>query len=111
MMRLNLAAAALATLLAAAVPATSAFAHAGHDHTEAAPQSAEGQGVVRAVNVQQGTVTIQHEAIAALHWPAMTMTFPVQSATLLNGIAVGAHVHFVLVNHEGHPMVSEIHTL
>ncbi|MBS0384964.1 MAG: copper-binding protein [Proteobacteria bacterium] len=107
---LHLVVAALAAALAAA-PAAPALAHAGHDQAEAAPQSAEGQGVVRAVNAQQGTITIQHEAIAALRWPAMTMTFPVQSASLLNGIAEGAHVRFVLVNHEGHRMVSGIQAL
>ena len=101
-------AALVAGLLIGLAPAAPAFAHPGHDHA-AAPQSAEAQGVVRAVNAQAGTVTIAHGPIAALNWPAMTMAFPVQSPALLNGVAVGAQVHFTLVNHEGHPMVSELH--
>ncbi len=106
-MRMKLIAAALAVFAVSAVPAAPAFAHPGHDH--AAPQSAEGEGVVRAINAQARTITVAHGPIAALNWPAMTMAFPVQSATLLNGVAVGARVHFVLINHEGHPMISELH--
>jgi len=109
-MRKRLIAVGLTGLLAGLAPAAPAFAHAGHDH-QAAPQSAEGEGVVRAINAQAGTVTVAHGPIAALGWPAMTMAFPVQSAALLNGLSVGAQVHFTLVNHEGHPMVSEIHVL
>ena len=106
-MKMKLLAAALAVFALSAVPAAPAFAHAGHDH--GAPQSAEGEGVVRAINAQAGTVTVAHGPIAALNWPAMTMAFPVQSPALLNGVSVGSRVHFVLVNHEGHPMISELH--
>ena len=106
-MKMKLIAAALAVLAISAVPAAPAFAHPGEDH--AAAQSAEGEGVVRAIDAQAGTVTVAHGPIAALNWPAMTMAFPVQSRDMLTGVAVGARVHFVLVNHEGHPMISEIH--
>lgn len=101
---------ALAALLGAGAMVSPALAHQGETHA-AVPQSAEGEGVVTAVNASAGTVTINHGPIAALRWPAMTMAFPVQSANLLTGISVGARVHFTLVNHEGHPMVSEIHVL
>jgi Cu/Ag efflux protein CusF len=99
----------MAALLGGATIASPAFAHAGHDH--AVPQTAEGDGVVTAVNATASTITVRHGPIAALRWPAMTMTFPVQSANMLTGVAVGARVHFTLVNHEGHPMVSELHVL
>ena len=101
---------ALAALLGAGAIVSPAFAHQGETHA-AVPQSAEGEGVVTAINATAGTVTINHGPIATLRWPAMTMAFPVQSASLLTGITVGARVHFTLVNHEGHPMVSEIHAL
>lgn len=110
-MKKRLIAAALAGALASVVPATSALAHPGHDHAATAPQSAEGEGVVRSINTQANTITVDHGPIDALHWPAMTMAFPVQSPAMLTSVAVGAHVHFVLVNHEGHPMMSEIHVL
>lgn len=110
-MKSRLIVSALAAVLASSVFAVSpALAHPGEDHAPA-PQSAEGEGVVRGVNVRESTVTLAHDPIAALNWPAMTMTFRVQSADLLNGVAVGSRVHFVLVNNNGTPMVSEIHVL
>lgn len=95
--------------LGAIAPAPLALAQEDHDH--AAPQSAEGEGVVRRIDAQAGTITVAHEPIAALNWPSMVMAFPVQSRDMLTSVTVGAHVHFTLVNHEGHPMMSEIHVL
>lgn len=109
-MKARFIAAALATALASGVVAAPAFAHQGETHA-AVPQTAEGEGVVTAVNATAGTVTVRHGPIAALRWPAMTMAFPVQSASMLTGVTVGARVHFVLMNHEGHPMISEIRVL
>jgi len=109
-MKAKLIAGALAAALASGIMAAPAFAHQGETHA-AVPQSAEGEGVVTAVNAAGRTLTINHGPIAALRWPAMTMTFPVQSASMLTGVTVGARVHFVLVNHEGHPMISGIHVL
>lgn len=99
-----------AAVLGGATIATPALAHQGHNHAEV-PQTAEGQGVVRAVNAQQGTVTLAHEPIPALGWPAMTMAFRVRSAELLNGVGVGSRVHFVLANENGRPVLTEIHVL
>ena len=101
---------AAALLAGAAIPAT-AFAHQGHNHQAEAPQTAEGTGVVRAINAQEGTVTLAHEPIPALGWPAMTMAFRAQSAGLLSGVSVGQRVHFVLANDNGRPVLTEIHVL
>jgi Cu(I)/Ag(I) efflux system protein CusF len=91
--------------------AAPALAHRGHDHQAEVPQTAAGQGVVRAVNTQAGTVTLAHEPIPALGWPAMTMAFRVRSADLLNGVSVGARVHFVLANNDGRPILTELQVL
>ncbi|KAF0183400.1 MAG: copper-binding protein [Hyphomonadaceae bacterium] len=109
-MKAKLIAGALAAALASGIMAAPAFAHRGETHA-AVPQTAEGDGVVAAVNATAGTITVRHGPIAALRWPAMTMTFPVRSASMLTGVAVGARVHFTLMNHEGRPMVSELHVL
>ena len=101
---------AIALAAAASTAAAPALAHNGENHA-AAPQSAEGQGVIKAVNAKAGTVTIQHGPIAALKWPAMTMTFRVTTPAVLNGVTVGKKVHFVLVNEHGKPAVSAIHPL
>lgn len=57
---------------------------------------AEGVGVVKALDAKQGTITLQHQAIESIHWPAMTMTFKVVKPELLQGVKVGEQVHFGL---------------
>jgi Cu/Ag efflux protein CusF len=93
--------------LAAAAPA---MAHQGHNHAPAAevPQSADGVGVVRAIDTRNNRITIAHEPMPALGWPSMTMAFPLHSVDLLTGVAVGNRVNFTLVNHNGQPMVSAL---
>lgn len=98
-------AAVAAVLSAAAAPA--AFAHQGHQ--AAAPQSAEGEGVVKGIDPKGASVTLAHGPIAALKWPAMTMTFRTASPALVKGLSVGQSVHFVLKNDNGKPVVSDIH--
>lgn len=100
---------ALAVALSLGVGAP-ALAHQGHNHAAQAqvPQSAEGVGVVRAIDARNNRITIAHEPMPALGWPAMTMAFPLHSADLLTGVAVGNRVNFTLVNHEGQPMVSAL---
>jgi Cu/Ag efflux protein CusF len=61
-----------------------------------ANQTAQGTGVVEAVNTSKGTVTINHQAIASIHWPAMTMTFKANPPSLLKNIKVGEKVNFTL---------------
>jgi Cu(I)/Ag(I) efflux system protein CusF len=43
-------------------------------------------------------VTIAHQSIKALGWPAMTMAFKVASPALLDKVAVGRKVQFTLVS-------------
>lgn len=90
--------------------AAPALAHQGHNHAAQAevPQSAEGVGVVRAIDARNNRITIAHEPIRALGWPSMTMAFELHSSELLNGVAVGNRVNFTLVNHNGQPMVSAL---
>lgn len=97
----------LALASAAALPAA---AHPGHDET-AVVQTAQAQGIVRAVDARAGTITIQHGAIAALNWPAMTMNFRVASADVLRGVTVGSRIHFVLRTERGAQVVTQIHRL
>ena len=91
-------------LLAAISLATPALAQsADHDHDHgadaasaaAAPAGPQGTGVVQAVDAKAGTVTIHHGPIAALKWPAMTMTFKA-TPDVLKGAKKGATVSFTL---------------
>lgn len=62
---------------------------------------AEGEGTVKSLDPKAGTVTIQHGPIAALNWPAMTMTFKASNPALLQGVSVGESVKFQLMQMGG----------
>lgn len=53
-------------------------------------------GAVTAVDASAGTISLDHEAIAAINWPAMSMQFTAENPAILQGIAVGDHVTFEL---------------
>ena len=59
-------------------------------------KSATGRGVISAIDAQGGKITIEHEPIASLEWPAMTMGFAASPA-LIEGAKVGDSVEFDLV--------------
>ena len=50
-------------------------------------------GVIKAIDAKSGTVTLSHEPVRALKWPAMTMPFHI-SPELARGISVGQRVKF-----------------
>ena len=65
--------------------------HAGHS----------GVGVIEAVDAKHGTVTITHEPIKSLGWPAMTMDFIVKDKKTLAKLAKGKKVNFTFVEQHG----------
>ncbi len=56
-----------------------------------------GEGSVDGVDAKAGTVSMTHEAIASLKWPAMTMEFKVANPALLKDLRPGARVSFEFV--------------
>ncbi|OZB68948.1 MAG: copper-binding protein [Lysobacterales bacterium 13-68-4] len=60
------------------------------------PIDAQGVGVVKAIDAAKGTITLQHQAITTIGWPAMTMPFKVASPELLKHVKVGDKVQFTL---------------
>ncbi|EHU2953337.1 TPA: copper-binding protein [Acinetobacter baumannii] len=58
--------------------------------------SAQAIGVITAIDTKENLLTLNHEAIPAIKWPAMTMGFKVADPGLLNGLTVGQHVEFEL---------------
>ncbi len=68
---------------------------AGMQH-DAKPADAQGTGVVKAIDIAKDTITLQHEAITSIGWPAMTMAFKVASPDLLKTVKVGDKVMFTL---------------
>ncbi len=56
----------------------------------------KGQGKVVAVDEKSGEITLAHEPISALNWPAMTMGFKVNNASQLAKLKLGDQVKFEL---------------
>lgn len=55
-----------------------------------------GTGTVTQVDAAAGTITINHGAIDAISWPAMTMQFTAENPAILQGITEGDSVSFEL---------------
>jgi len=53
-------------------------------------------GVVKAIDPTNGKVTLAHEAIKSLNWPAMTMNFAVKDKALFDKLIVGKKVEVEL---------------
>ena len=58
----------------------------------AMPISHETDAVVKGVDAQSGKVTLAHEPVKSLGWPAMTMGFVVKDKALFDKLAVGKKV-------------------
>ena len=67
----------------------------------AAPTSYRGEGVVKAVDAAHAGITLAHEPIPSLKWPAMTMDFKVKDAALLRALKPGQRVVFDLAGESG----------
>jgi Cu(I)/Ag(I) efflux system protein CusF len=65
-------------------------------------------GVVQSVDAGNGSLTIAHEPIAALGWPAMTMSFKVDKPVLLEGVEAGQHIEFTLRGRDMSAIVTSI---
>jgi Cu(I)/Ag(I) efflux system protein CusF len=56
-----------------------------------------GTGVVKSLDTAKGSITLAHEPIKSLNWPAMTMGFKVMDKSLLNNVKPGDKVQFTMV--------------
>ena len=54
-------------------------------------------GILNAVDAVAGTVTISHEPVASLKWPAMKMDFVLANPSLVAGVKPGAAIGFEFV--------------
>lgn len=71
-------------------------------------RTADGAGVIIAVDPAAATITINHEAIRSIGWPAMTMTFKASPAVLREA-AVGDRIQFDLTVRDGAGEVTAIY--
>jgi Cu(I)/Ag(I) efflux system protein CusF len=72
---------------------------AQHSHAQHEVQSAEifSKGIIENVDLENKKVTITHEAIEALSWPAMTMRFTFENENLIQNLKVKDNVEFGFV--------------
>ena len=87
--------------------------HAMGDMKKPAAQSAaaatiKGKGVVVSVNPQTGKITLKHEPIPALEWPAMTMGFKIKDKSQLDKLRKGDKVDFTLEKSGTEYLISDI---
>jgi Cu(I)/Ag(I) efflux system periplasmic protein CusF len=76
--------------------------------TAPAPAENRGVGVVQAIDTANATVTIAHEPIATLGWPAMTMAFKVAPPDVLDGVSPGQRIEFTLQGRDMSAVVTSI---
>jgi Cu/Ag efflux protein CusF len=57
-------------------------------------------GVVKAIDLDAGRITIAYDAVEALNWPAGSMPFGVTQTALLKSASVGEKVRFKLESQE-----------
>ena len=50
------------------------------------------KGTVKSVDAKAGTVTLDHEPVKSMNWPAMTMSFKVEDKALLDKFGQGKKV-------------------
>jgi Cu(I)/Ag(I) efflux system protein CusF len=53
-------------------------------------------GVVKAIDVPTGRITIAYEPVEAINWPAGTQPFPVAKTAMLTAATIGQKVRFNL---------------
>ena len=75
----------------------------GMDMTKKAAASApmamshHATGVVKKVDAKSGLVTLAHEPVKTMNWPAMTMGFMVRDKMLFDKLVIGKKVDFDFV--------------
>ncbi len=93
-------------LTATLIALTSAFAHAQATKTEGLDKAGASAksvvthktaGVVKKADPAKGTVTLAHEAVKSLNWPAMTMSFTVKDKALFDKLQADKKIEFEFV--------------
>lgn len=87
------------------------------DSTESSDASADvskavsGNGVIKAINVDDNTLNLQHDPIDELGWPAMTMDFSVMGDVDLSALSVDQTIMFQLEKHGDNYMITSVHVM
>ncbi len=100
----------LALSLSANLPAHAAGMDTSNMNMDSSSQAAETEavGVVDVINTAKGIVTISHEPIKSLGWPAMTMDFVVKDKKMLAKITKGKKINFSFVQHRNDFLITKV---
>jgi Cu(I)/Ag(I) efflux system protein CusF len=71
-------------------------------------QQYQATGIVKRIDQAKGSVTLKHDPIKSLKWPAMTMDFDVRDRKLLGGIKPEQKVSFEFVEEKGRYVIVSI---
>lgn len=82
--------------------------HSSHHPAAPAAASAQSEGEVRKVDMEQGKVTLRHGPLANLDMPAMTMVFTAADPKMLEGLKQGDKVRFTADKKDGSYIVTAI---
>lgn len=74
--------------------------------------SVMGQGIIKAIDSSKHVLTIQHQPIPALGWPAMTMNFQVKKDVAIDALKDNQEIHFMMEkNDKGEWIIYMIHPM
>ncbi|RTL41266.1 MAG: efflux RND transporter periplasmic adaptor subunit, partial [Rhodocyclaceae bacterium] len=79
------------------------FGHADHNAKPVAAPASVGhrtEGTVEGLDPKENTVTLSHDPVPSLKWPAMTMDFKLANPALQQALKPGAQVSFEFVERQ-----------
>lgn len=82
--------------------------HDDHHHGKPEAETAEGVGEIREIHMDDGKITLHHEPMEELNWPAMTMDFVLDDAGLVEGLGAGDEVRFLMEHGRGEFRILEL---
>lgn len=116
-MRQSIKAVLFGTLSVLMLPGVQANEH-HHGAATSAAESASRQpaigakGVIKDIDLKNKKITIAHEAISSVNWPAMTMRFTFTTPdTSISNLKVGDRVNFTFVQQNNISLLHEINKI
>jgi Cu(I)/Ag(I) efflux system protein CusF len=88
---------ALLALFLTIFPVSAQHSHAHHETQTQVLQEIFSKGVIENIDLENKKITITHEAIEALSWPAMTMRFTFESEDLIKNLKSKDNIEFSFI--------------
>lgn len=71
-------------------------------------QSHHAVGVVKSVNAEKGTVSVDHEPVQSMKWPAMSMSFKAKDKKVLQSLKAGQKIEFDFEQHGKEYVITKV---